>query len=766
MIGQTIAHYRILSALGAGGMGEVYLAEDLKLGRRVALKLPKQAGAHHEQLLREARMAARLDHPNICQVYEAGEHEGQPYIAMQYVEGETLADRLRRGRLTENEAVDIARQAATGLAEAHRLGVLHRDIKPANIMLGVRGHVKVMDFGLAVRETGRASDESSTKTLDTATGAITGTLRYMSPEQLRGEPLDARSDIFSFGAVMYEMFAGRRAFAAEQQPELMAVILGGDPTLTDVPPRYRALIKRCLAKNRVDRPEGMAGVLEELTGAPKKSPRRLVAGIAVATLAAVGVGIVLLQRATSANIHSLAILGFENRSGDSNQDYFADGLTNALAAGLARLNGLRVIPPAATVMYKGVTKSLEEIGKELDADALFDGSVSRTGNRIQIKTRLVDGRRGRDLWSRTYDVGVADLPGSQNQIERDIAAQVHASPPDRARLIDTRKLDPRAYDLSLRASFHAARYTPESIDLAIDLYEQAITIAPDFAPLQANLASAYADKSFNFTPNDPQIEAKAFAAIEKAFMLDPDSAEAHLARGKLLWRPSHGFPHRAALNEYRLAATARPNLEPAWTGMAGILMHVGHLDEALAELRKAGTLDREAGARRIPEVHLFQGKAQLFLDESIRVVLPMNLPMKGFDEAWALIDVNRLDEADRVIRSAFDQTKPNPLALRHSVAALLAARRGNRTLAESEIRAALAEPKGFGHFHHVTFMAACAYAVLGEVDRAQELMERTAREGFPSFTLFEVEPSLERWRATPKAREFLAGLRKEWEATP
>jgi TolB-like protein len=748
-------------------MGDVYLAEDQPLGRRVALKLPKGAGGG---LFREAQLAARLDHPNICQVYEVGEHEGRPYIAIQYVEGETLANRLSRGRLTEAEAMTIAQQAAEGLAEAHRLGVLHRDIKPANIMLGARGQVKVMDFGLAVRETGRATDASITQTLDMTSGQIAGTLPYMSPEQLRGEPLDVRADIFSFGAVLYEMFTGRRAFAAEVQLELMAAILGTSPQVDEVPQTQRALIAKCLAKDRRARPASMHEVLAELTfgtGAPSARFRlTLFARIAAAALICVAI-FAWVQRATSVEIHSLAILGLENRSGDASQDYFSDGLTNALAAGLARLNGLRVIPPAATLNYRGIKKPPAEIGKELNADVLLDGTVSRAGNRLQIRTRLVNARSGRDLWSHTYDSAAADLPASQNQIERDIAAQVRASAPDRARMIDTRNLDPRAYDLYLRGGYHLSRLTAQHMDQAIGLYEQAIAIAPDFAPLQANLASAYGAKSFFFAPDDRQCEELAFAAIEKAFRLDPDSAEAHLARGELLWRPSHGFPHRAALAEFRLAAAARPNLGEAWSQIASVLIHVGHLDEALVELRKAVALNpnEPTAAGRASEVYLFQGKAQLSLDEASRTPYSVQLPTIEFDLTWALIDLGRFEEAARSIATSFQDSKPGAAGLRHAVSALLAARQGNRRAAESEVRAALAERQGFGQFHHIEFMIACAYSVLGDVDRAHEWMEKTAADGFPCFTLFEVEPSLALWRGTSQGREFLARLRREWETT-
>ena len=567
------------------------------------------------------------------------------------------------------------------------------------------------------------------------------------------------------------MFTGRRAFPSELQREVIAAILSTDPPLDEIPQPQRALVAKCLAKDRQARPASMQEVLAGLTSQTRvffvPAGRTLYAGIAAAVLIVVVI-FTWWKHEAPVEVHSLAILGLENRSGDASQDYFSDGLTNALAAGLGRLNGLRVIPPAATLIYRGMKKPLAEIGKELNADVLLDGTVSRAGNRMEIRTRLVNVREGRDLWSHTYDSAAEDLPASQNQIERDIAAQVHASAPDRARMIDTRKLDPRAYDRYLRGSYHLGRFTAQDTDQAIELFEQAIAITPDFAPLQANLASAYATKSFAFAPDDPECESRAFAAIEKAFALDPDSAEAHLARGQLMWRPSHAFPHRAALAEFRLAAAARPNLGTAWSEIASVLIHVGHLDEAILELRKADALNpgQTAASGRVAEVYLFQGKPQLSLDEESRAPGAVKIPIMEFNNAWALIDLARFEEAARTIAGlSFEDSKPGAAGLKHAVSALFAARKGNRREAESEIRAALAEPQGFGQFHHITFMIASAYSVLGDVDRAQEWMEKTAADGFPCFTLFEVEPSLERWRAAPQGHEFLVKLRREWDST-
>jgi TolB-like protein/Tfp pilus assembly protein PilF len=733
--GTRLGPYQVESKLGAGGMGEVFRAVDTRLGRAVAIKVVDQQFIARFQ--REARAISSLNHPNICTLYDIGPN----YLVMELLEGETIANKLKSGPLPEEEAVRYAAQIASALASAHEGGIVHRDLKPGNIMLTKSG-AKVLDFGLATWE----GDDSLT-----GSRMVMGTPAYMAPEQREGKPSDARTDIYSFGRVLYEMLTGVRPASPRKL----------------VPSRkFERIVSRCLELDPESRWQSAAELERELGSGTAARPWRWISAVAVA-LIAVGI-FAWRQRAAPVEIHSLAILGLENRSGDASQDYFAEGLTNALAAGLGRLNGLRVIPPAATLSYRGTKKPLEEIGKELNADVLLDGTVSRAGNRMEIKTRLVNARGGGELWTHTYDSAAADLPASQNQIERDVAAQVHASAPDRARMIDTRKLDPRAYDLYLRGSYHIGRFNAQDTDEAIGLYEQAVAIAPDFAPLQANLASAYAEKSFFYAPDDLGLEGRAFAAIEKAFALDPDSAEAHLARGQLLWRPSHGFPHRAALAEFRLAAAARPNLGAARGEIASVLIHVGHLDEALVEARKAEALNpgQTVAAGRVSEIYLFQGKPQLSLDERNRTRSNREIPMEECDHTWALIDLGRFEEASRFIASAFKDSKAGATQLKHAVSALLAARQGNRRAAESEIRAALAEPQGLGQFHHVTFMVACAYSVLGDTAHAQEWMEKTVAEGFPCFTLFEVEPSLERWRGTPQGHEFLVNLRREWEATP
>lgn len=729
--GARFGPYQVETKLGEGGMGEVFRAVDTRLGRAVAIKVVDQRFS--ERFEREARAISSLNHPNICTLYDVGPN----YFVMELLEGETIAARLKSGPLPINLTLSYASQILAALVEAHGKGIVHRDLKPANIMIA-KSVVKVLDFGLAKS----GQDESLT-----GSRVVMGTPAYMSPEQRDGKPADFRSDIYSFGCVLHEMLTGVRPSVQRKRM----------PTR-----KLERIVSRCLEPDPGARWQSTAELDRELAKVTATNSWRWALGAAVILIA---VGIVAwLRPIAPVEIHSIAILGLENKSGDVGQDYFADGLTNALAAGLGRLNGLRVIPPAATLTYRG-KKPLIDIGKELNADVLLDGTVSRVGNRLEVRTRLVNASTGRDLWTHTYDSVSADLPASQNQMERDIAAQLHASAPDRARMIDTRKLDPRAYDLYLRGNYHAVRFTARDSDQAIGLYEQAVAIAPDFAPLQASLASAYAEKSFFFAPDDRECEGRAFAAIEKAFALDPYSAEAHLARGELLWRPSHGYPHRAALAEFRLAAATRPNLAEAWAQIAGILLHVGHLDEALVELQKAEALNPglTSATGRVSEIYLLQGKPQLSLDEQHRKPTNTPMPITAFNQTWALIELGRFEEASRFIRTEFDESKPVAAELRHAVGALLAARHGNRRAAESEIRAALLKPQGFGQYHHITFMIACAYSVLGDMPHAQEWMEKTADDGFPCFTLFEVEPSLEGWRATPKGHELLVNLRRDWE---
>ena len=430
MAGRRIGHYKILSRLGSGGMGEVYLAEDLKLARKVAIKFLAPALMADEEakkrLLREARAAAALDHPNICTIHEVGDEAGRSFIVMQYIEGETLAARIERERLGLSEALAIAIQVAEALQEAHQHGIIHRDIKPQNLMLTARGQVKVLDFGLAkvVHERVEAPEEADTSSLMSTPGAIVGTVLYMSPEQARGERLDVRSDIFSFGTTLYEMLSGRRPFEAKSTAEIISAILTREaPPLEqpEAPEELGRIAQRCLEKDLERRYQTVREMVIDLENARREmeseqavsssgaerakkvsSPAvkrragwrsRLVSrtAIGVAILAPI-IGAALWRHnlpAGQPEIKSLAVLPLKNLSGNPEEEYFAAGVHEALIGELAQIGALRVISRQSSMKYKDSGKSIPEIARELKVDGVVEGSAYREGEKVHIHVRLI-----------------------------------------------------------------------------------------------------------------------------------------------------------------------------------------------------------------------------------------------------------------------------------------------------------------------------------------------------------------------------------------
>jgi TolB-like protein/DNA-binding winged helix-turn-helix (wHTH) protein/Tfp pilus assembly protein PilF len=491
-----------------------------------------------------------------------------------------------------------------------------------------------------------------------------------------------------------------------------------------------------------------------------------------ATLAVIGL-IVWLNRSSffgpvqATEIHSLAVLPMANLSGDPAQDYFADGMTDALISGLARVGALRVISRTSVMQYKDAQKQLPEIGRELDVDAVIEGSVQRFGDRVKISVQLLDAKSDRHVWSETYDRKISDILLLQNEIARSVtqAVRVKLTPQEETRFGNARQIDAEAYDYFLRGRYYSDRQTKADNENAIEMFEQAVAADPNFAAAHAALAQACVWRFFLFTPEEKQWEEMAFVSVEKALSLDPDLAEAHLARGRLLWTPSNHFPHDKAIEEYRRALELNPNLDEARNQLAVVYSHVGLLDEALAESEKAVSINpsNTVARYRIGETLLFKGEYERALQAFRSVPKEANPALIGHQSAWALFNLGRTDEAAATLEQFLKDYPDDTGGVYTSVQAVLAASAGKRAEAEEKIKLALEKGKGFGAFHHTAYQIACAYAIMNETAQAIEWLRRAADNGFPCFPMFEREKSLDNVRNDPRFVSLMADLKNRFE---
>jgi eukaryotic-like serine/threonine-protein kinase len=635
----TVAHYRILSRLGAGGMGEVYLAEDTKLDRKVAIKfLPPQSIADEQakkRLVREARAAAKLDHPNICAIYEIGEADGLTFIVMQNVEGETLAAKIQRKPMEVRESLDIAVQAAHPLAAAHSHGIIHRDIKPQNIMLTAHGQVKVLDFGLAkvVTNKGALESEAETQSLLTESGVIVGTVPYMSPEQVEGESLDARSDIFSFGAVLYEMLSGHQPFSAESAAATLSAILTREPLplarySDGVPTELERIVRKCLGKDRERRYQTIRDVAIDLenvrreceaaavTASPRERTTEIVdvlvtdktgkqspfasrralgaAGLVVALIGA-ALAYALLFRGVPAarqpEIKSIAVLPLENLSGDPAQEFFADGMTEALISNLAQIRALKVISRTSVMRYKGSGKLLREIARELNVDAVLEGSVQRAGGRVRITAQLIQAASDTHLWARDYDRDPSDILRLQSEVASAVAEEIRiqVTAEERVRLASARSVNPQAHEAYLLGRYHLSKKNEDDLRQAIEHFERAIQLAPDYAAAYAGLSEAWQERGVWGTRTFIEVEPPARAAALKAIQWDEQLAEGHMMLAQLNY--IYDWDWAGAEQQFKRALELDPGSLYVHRPYAVFLMAVGRHAEAISEMQRAAQLD-------------------------------------------------------------------------------------------------------------------------------------------------------------------------------
>jgi len=619
MIGKTLGHFHILEKIGQGGMGEVFLAEDTSLHRMVAMKfLPvemQQDDTARKRLIREARSAAALDHPYICHINEVGESEGRAFIAMEYVKGRSLKERLAAGALPLNEVLRAAIEVAEALEAAHAKGIIHQDIKPGNIMLTPTGHAKVMDFGLAKQATGGGGADSQDETVTALTrcGAAVGTLAYMPPEQLRGQMVDSRSDLWALGVTLYEMATGMRPFQGQDGFELMSSILNRvpRPLPSQAPAELGAVIGRCLEKDPEKRYQRAGDLREALiavqagTVSPwvgwryrlTHSRWPVIAAVALALFILAGILVTLdvgglrtrlTGASDAAKIQSLAVLPLENLSGNPEQDYFAAGMTETLITDLARLGGLRRVTARATAMrYQGTKRPFAEIARELRVDALVTGSVQRFAERVSIAVQLIDPETEDQLWTNRYERDLKDVIRLQNEIVAAIVGEIRIrlTPGDKARLASARPVDPEAYDAYLKGCIETNRLSPKNFEMAMEYFRLALQKDPAFALAHTGIARVWNAKGHlgYVPPRDalPMVR----AAVSQALALDERLAEAHRVLGSAQFYLEWNW--EGAVRSWQRASELEPNDADSLVGLAAYSCAMGRLDGTAAAFEHA-----------------------------------------------------------------------------------------------------------------------------------------------------------------------------------
>ncbi len=775
MIGKTISHYKILAKLGEGGMGVVYKAEDKKLKRVVALKfLPSSMMAGESEKIRlvhEAQAAAALNHPNICTIYEIDEADGQQFIAMEFVEGASLKEKIAAGPLKIDEAINLATQVAEGLQAAHEKKITHRDIKPANIMITTKGQAKIMDFGLAKL--------AGQKTRLTKTGMTVGTVAYMSPEQAQGIDADHRTDIWALGVVLYEMITGLHPFKGDYEQAVMYSIMNEEPEpvtglRTGVSMELERIVNKALAKKPLERYQHTDEILVDLralqrgyaSGVSKqplagvksagKNRAYLYGGIAVLFIS---LAFVLFNLFTGHGgpIDSIAVLPFVNSSGDPDIEYLSDGMTESLINSLSQLPHLSVKARSTVFRYKRKDVEPQKAGEELAVQAVLNGRVVDRGENLTLSLELVNVRTGNQIWGEQYIRKLADLASLPGEISHDVSNKLRMklSSADERKLAKTYTANAEAYELYLKGRYHLLKLTPPEAQKGISYLQQAIEIDPAYALAYVGLSEAYRSLALAGEMTPTEFYPKSKAAAQKAIDIDDALAEAHTALGSnIFW---YDWNWTEAEKQYQRALELNPNSVDTHLFYAHLLSNTGRHAEGLAEIKRARELDPLS-----PFVGALEGQFLIHAGRSDEALarlqktfeLDPNFWFPHLHAASAYIEKGMLAEAIAEARKSKELSGGET----HSMAFLgyALARLGKQAEARTQLEALL---KRSNVRHVPPYNIALIYNGLRDHDETLAWLKRGYEQRDPKMTFLKVEPKWNNLRSDPRFQDLMRRMR-------